>query len=97
MASKSTETCRDCKQFRMFCMCSVSGGQVIGGSKKKKKAGQGGHHNSSLATTGATLETLAIYAATMKRKAEKSPLHSALKSQKLCKLKKVAKASITYY
>ena len=67
----------------MFCMCSVSGGQVIGGSKKKKKAGQGGHHNSSLATTGATLETLAIYAATMKRKAEKNPLHSALKAKKI--------------
>ena len=51
---------------------------MIGGSKKKKRAG--GHHNSRLAT-GATLETLAIYAATMKRKAEKSPVHSALKAE----------------
>lgn len=99
MASKSTETCRDCKQFRMFCMCSASGGRVIGGSKKKKRAG--GHHNSRLAT-GATLETLAIYAATMKRKAEKSPVHSALKAEIFTKYRynsrKLAKASvITFY
>ena len=68
----------------MFCMCSASAGQVIGGSKKKKRAG-GGHRKPSRLATGATLETLAIYAATMKRKAEKNPLHSALKAQKIVK------------
>ena len=65
----------------MFCMCSASAGQVIGGSKKKKRAS--GNRKTSRLATGATLETLAIYAATMKRKAEKNPLHGALKAQKI--------------
>jgi hypothetical protein len=63
MAGKANETCKQCKQFRMLCMCPRDGGSdVVQGESKKGPV---------LKMRGATLQSLAIYAAALKRRSRK--------------------------
>ncbi len=64
------ETCKECKQFRMLCMCPRGGGSdLVEAVRRPGEKSRG----PSINAKGTTLHSIAIYAAALKRRSRTKP------------------------